>query len=881
LIGRDADLAQLRQLLNDERLITVTGTSGVGKTRLVLELARERDAARPGEVIWVDLAERRDLEGVRAQVALALGIATPKRGAIREALGRRGRTVLALDNMEQVIHVAAETVGAWLGDTTSLRCVVTSRERLRLPGEVVVELMPLGLPSHDGDSQAAAVRLWYERRRRSDMAAQAPADPVDLVADIVRQLDGIPLAIELAAARATLLSPADIRARLSRRFELLGHGARGAPARQATLRAAIDWSWNLLDERERAALAACAVFRGGFGAAAAEAVIGGNGALDTLQALREKSLLIAAPQNRGRLAMFQSIRDYAEERLGESGGEAEARLRHERFFVARAAALVAAAETPGGAAALAELDAERDNLHAVAERLLARGTPAMAELVTVLEALDLVAWTRGPIDAHQALIDGALSAAGQADDLVRGRLLELRGQQRANAGDLSGGGADVEAGLALAEAAGAQAAQARALLGLSWVRLRERRLEDSHALCERARVAARLAGDRRLEGLAAAAAGASPKERGDYARAEACYREGLMLLRAAGCRRHEGLTLTRLAVLFAETGRSRELAGVAEGALAIHQEFENHYAAGLVLASLGSAHHAERRLIEAKAVYERAVSSERLSGDRRLYGACLGYLGVASFELGELEAAEAHLEAARAALAAVGEQRHLALFYAFQAILDSSLGRNAAARSALAEATAHLQQAPDARVSGVRALAQALCEPVTAPAAIAAAEAPEGPATAAGSIDVRIALRLVRRAFEARAASGAPILVHPRGDWFSVGTTATGAGAGASAGAGERVACHRRPAIRRLLVRLALWRVQRPGATLSADELVAAGWPGEAMSADSARNRLHVTLNRLRELGLREVLQAHEGGYRLDPARAVVFADDDGDVSEV
>ena len=294
-VGRKAELLALAHTLESgARLINVVGAGGSGKTRLVRRYARAWLGDWPGGVWFCDLCEARTHDGILFAVATALGVPLKGGDAVAQlgrAIAARGRCLVVLDNFEQVAGLAPATLGPWLDGTTEAAFVVTSRERLHLPGERLLPLEPLALASE-------AVDLFEVRGRAHRPDFAVVADNRAAIEEVVRLLDGLPLAIELAAARLRVLSPAQLVRRLHDRFSVLG-GASGAAARQATLRAAIDWSWQLLLPWEKAAFAQCSVFEGGFTLASAEAVLDlapwpdAPPAVDAVQSLVDKSCCAA------------------------------------------------------------------------------------------------------------------------------------------------------------------------------------------------------------------------------------------------------------------------------------------------------------------------------------------------------------------------------------------------------------------------------------------------------------------------------------------------------------------------------------------------------------------------------------------------------------
>ena len=350
-LGRDAELGEVGGLLgrDDVRLLTLTGPGGTGKTRLALQAAAEAADRFPQGVFWVPLAPLRDPALVTATAAHALNATDGLADHIADK-----RLLLLLDNFEHLVESAPELL-ALLGSCPNLQLVVTSRELLRVPGEQAYPVPPLE-PS-DGE------RLFVARAQAVDPAFVADDD----VRELCARLDNLPLALELAAARVRILSPAQLLERLAGRLDDLKAG-RGADPRQQTLRATIEWSHDLLDEDERRLFARLAVFAGGCTLEAAEAVCDAD--LDTLEALVDKSLVRVRDQ--GRFWMLETIREFARERLAASGEEDEVRERHAAHFLAlgeEAAPHVLKHERSWGD----RLETEHDNLRAGLDHFEERG----------------------------------------------------------------------------------------------------------------------------------------------------------------------------------------------------------------------------------------------------------------------------------------------------------------------------------------------------------------------------------------------------------------------------------------------------------------------------------------------------------------------------
>jgi predicted ATPase/class 3 adenylate cyclase len=375
-IGRARELEQTAAALGQARVVTLTGPGGVGKTRLALQAAAQV-APRFGDGPWLcELAPVRDVAGVDDAVAAVFSVTARAGQSTRDALVeflRNKQLLLVLDNCEHLIEEAASLAEVLARSCERLVILATSREGLGIDGERLVPVPPLAVPGADADlaaiTDAEAVRLFAERAATVKPGFAVTAGNAAAAAAVVRRLDGIALAIELAAARVPAMTAAELARRLERSFTVLATGRRGAVARHQTLRATIDWSFQLLAEPEQALLTRLAVFAGGCTLEAAETVCGGEGidpdaVLELLAALVARSLVVAedhGPETRYRL--LETIRQYGEQRLGEAGETERWRARHAGYYADVLARVRDRAHDPDEEVFWAvRLSAENDNL---------------------------------------------------------------------------------------------------------------------------------------------------------------------------------------------------------------------------------------------------------------------------------------------------------------------------------------------------------------------------------------------------------------------------------------------------------------------------------------------------------------------------------------
>ena len=623
-VGREEEVAQAAAILaGDCRLLTLTGPPGVGKTRLALQVAAELVEEFPDGVAFVALAPLTSPEQVPGAIAGALTLpeepGRPVADALRDHLAER-RHLLLLDNFEHLL-AAAPLVGDLLAATAQVAVLTTSRAPLHLRGEREFAVAPLPLPAPESDPSAnEAVRLFAARAVVVDQRFRLDDDTAAQVAGICRRLDGLPLAIELAAARTKLLPPAAILRRLEQRLPTLAAGPRDAPARQRTLHDTVAWSHDLLDDEQRRLFRRLAVFAGGCTLESAEAVADHDGALgpgllDALAALVDGSLLHRAESPDAaepRFTMLQLLRDFASEQL-ELAGEREpvqvALRAHLLDLVARAGSGLLGPEQE---AWLDRLDAELDNLRADLRR------PGVDAATTLRLAAGLRHFwrVRGHYEEGRATLTAALAAPGAeaAPAALRAEARQGLGFLALDAGDYDGAEQEFATALALREAADDLAGSAEPLRGLGLVALNRHDLERAQSLNERALAAARAADDARAVAFALHNLGAIARERGDLAAARANFADSLGHWTTLGDQMWTAQCQLGLGIVDRIEGDERRARGNFEACLAGSARIADQYGVGQASVQLGHLARQNGDAAEAASRYRAAVDAYRSVG---------------------------------------------------------------------------------------------------------------------------------------------------------------------------------------------------------------------------------------------------------------------------
>lgn len=696
-VGRRDALDELARRYDDgARLISILGMGGAGKTRLATRFGWARLGAFAGGVWFCDLAAARTLEGLLSAVAQGLGVPPGQDDPdmrIAAAIVGRGPCLVILDNFEQVTRHGRATVGRWLDAAPEARFLVTTRELLRLPGEAASTLAPLGANE--------AADLFLRRVSAADSEFAPDATDRKAITQLLQLLEGLPLAIELAAARARIMSPAMLLERMRERFRLLAGGS-GRADRHATLRATLDWSWDLLTEPERMALAQLSVFEGSFSLEAAEQVIllSGTGdtpwTVDILQALVDKSLVRRIADTRFDLLL--SIREYAAERLARewvaeplqidapapaSHAEYEwnTRSRHCRYF--------ASIER---FQAIAQQCADLDNLVAACRWAINQQRADLAP--GALEGAWAALSYRGPFSIGTELAEQVAAMAG-LETAARARVALVAGNARASAGREAEALAHFQTALALARQADERRTEGRALAQIATDCLWEGQLEEAAAGYQAAAALARTSDDPELECTALNGLALAAEQRGDIEHALAHYRAALELARECGDRHWEASVLGNLGNVQAILGLFEEAQHCYETSLGIAIELGDRERESNALCNLGMMHHTQGRPDAARERSEAALGVAREMGHRRLECVVLCNLGLIDEAAGAPENAEKRLLAALAIANELGDRRSAGQILTYLALLHARSDRLDTARNELATGESLLREVSD------------------------------------------------------------------------------------------------------------------------------------------------------------------------------------------
>jgi predicted ATPase len=637
LVGRERELAAATEALasDDVRLLTLTGTGGSGKTRLALEVAASVADAFPDGVVFVGLASLNDPALVLQAVAAALGIEEGRGDnlleTIRLELGSE-RILLVLDNFEHLLP-AASIVTDLLDRAPLLKVLATSRSVLRVRGEREQAVSPLALPGPGDDldvlARSAAVSLFVERAREVNAGFDLDAENAAAVVEICRRLDGLPLAIELAAARTKLLPPGALAARLENRLQLLTGGARDLPSRHQTLRGTIDWSYELLEPKARTLLARASVFVGGFTLDGAERVCASDeleaeSIVEALSALTDEHLVRVHEGATGepRFDMFETIREYALFRLIERGELDELRRSHTAYCVDLAEAAEPELVGRDQAAWARRLDDEAGNLRAALTWSLDGGE--LESGLRIAGALYRFWSIRGQLSEARRWLEQALRRDPGVPPAVLARATFAAGYSALGQGDFAEAGERFEQSLVLFRQVDGDDGVALCLVQLGWLATTRGALDRGAALSEEGLELAGRLGERRTASVALSNLGDVASATGDWSAASERYDEALALRRELGDARIVADSLLKAGRAHALQGdRARAIASLEEG-LAIARELGDGWTTSVALASLGFVALGSGDVVGADELLGEALAWSWKRGDKRLGAECLG-----------------------------------------------------------------------------------------------------------------------------------------------------------------------------------------------------------------------------------------------------------------
>jgi non-specific serine/threonine protein kinase len=703
-VGRAREVAEVKRLLAAQRMVTLTGPGGCGKTRLAVRVAADLLPAYADGAWFVDLAGLADPALVPQAAATAMGLREEAGRPPAETLAAHAASrelLLVLDNCEHLAAACAALAGSLLAAAPRCRVLATSREALGVAGEARWLTPPLSAPPA-GDAPAAgpeqalqfeSVRLFVERAKAAQASFALTDRNAEAVAGICRELEGIPLAVELAAARVSVLPVAQILVRLKDRFRLLTGGSRDASARQQTLRAAVDWSYDLLSPEERALFNRLSVFAGGLSLEAAEAVCAGEGidelqVLDLLAHLADKSLVVPEEGAGGaaRYRLLETLRQYGRERLAACGEEAAVRERHGAYYLSLAESAEAGMTGPEEAVWLPRLAESHDNFRAALRQAVERGDAARA--LRLAGALWQFWWLRGFWREGSGWLAAALRLASP-DGPTPGRVKALRG-----AAVLARGMGEFDSAL--------------------------------EHLGECVQLARRF-GDRGEMAAALRELGNVADDRGDWEAERRYYTESLALYRELDDRRGLAGTLHNLGNLEHGLGEFAKARAYYEEALALKRRLGNRTTEALSLNGLGAVAFDQGDLETARRCNEQGLAIQRETGDREGIAFSLGELGALAMCRGDFAQARACFSESLSILADLGDKRDLARALERFAELAAAEGRHRHALVLLgaADNQREIAGAPrppseEAAIARVLAQARSKLNPAEADVALAA-----------------------------------------------------------------------------------------------------------------------------------------------------------------
>lgn len=682
-VGRGRELADIKDLLRKTRLLTLTGTGGIGKTRLAQHCATQMlDSYRDG-VWFVDLAPLRDPALVPRALAQVLQVTDARDQTLDDVICdhvRAKQLLLVLDNCEHVLSACTRLTELLIREAPGLTLITTSREPLRAAGEHTYAVPALPLPDSNAEADSItasdAVQLFVERARQHRPRFDLEDDRARAVADICVRLDGIPLALELAAVRVAVLPVAEIARLLDHRFRLLTGGSREV-ARHQTLRATVDWSYELLDDAEKALFARLAVFAGGWNLAAAQAVCAGEpiaveDVVYVLISLIERSLVVV-DEDGDRYRLLETIREYAKEKLAASGEAPVFRQRHRDYFLAFAEEaepnLMGVEQTVW----LRRLDRDNDNLRAALEECLADS--ASQPGLRLCGALPTFWRTRGYLTEGRTWCERMLAKAGSDEPThEHAKALNAAAVLAYFQGDYPATRALNEQSLAMRQALGDEKGIAGSLINLGNVAIEQGDYGAARALFEESLVIRRQLNDR--WGIASSLnnLGNVALDQSEYSRARALYEECLQIARELGDKRSIAMALNNLGSVAVQEGNCRGARPLLEESLAIRRELGDQRGIAIALCNLGEATGGIGDLESARSLLNEALDILERLGDRRIAAMRMNNLGAVIYDQRDPTSARGQFAKSLEIMCDIGDKAGVAVALGGLAAAAAALG---------------------------------------------------------------------------------------------------------------------------------------------------------------------------------------------------------------